>query len=735
MKVIFQHDQMDCGPACLAMIAQHYGKKFSLKSLRDNSFLTKDGVSLLGVAEAAEHIGLKKVALKTTLKGLVDLSNSYPCILHWNQNHFVVLSKSSQTLFTKKKHFHIADPSYGWVVLNEEKFKKSWLSDGEKGVALLLSPTDDFYKYEEPKEQEQRNLKLKHLTSYLKPYKRQVAVLFLTLLLGSGITFALPFLTQALIDKGINAKSFHLIAIILIAQLSLNFGSIFFEVIRNWLTLDLGTHISIAIISDFFKKILQLPLKFFDSKMMGDFSQRIQDNERIESFLTSQGLLTGFSMVTFLVFFGVLCYYDLKIMLVFVLLTLISLLWTFFWLRKRRHLDYHRFRQRAENQEFIFEMMNGVTEMKLNLFEDFKLQEWKNIQQSLYKINIKILRISQYQLSGYEFLNQLKNILVTYLAATFVINGEMTLGQLLSVSYIIGQMNGPISQLVNFFRSLQDANLSLERLNEMQNHPIEEKSESESFYTKKFDLATLGITLHNVNFQYQGPKSPFVLKNINMFIPPGKITAIVGASGSGKTTLMKLLLKFYEATSGEILLDDYPLLTTPHSWLRQNSGVVLQDGFIFSDSIERNIICGEEVVNQERLMRALTIANIKEYVMSLPLGLNTKIGAAGNGISGGQKQRILIARAVYRNPQFLFFDEATSALDAENEKVIHNHLQDFFKGKTVVIIAHRLSTVKNADQIVVLKEGKIAEQGTHNELVARRSDYYNLVKNQLELGN
>lgn len=660
------------------------------------------------------------------------MGEAYPCILHWNQNHFVVLYKISKSLLTKEKIFHIADPSFGLMKFNKKKLEKSWLSDEDKGVALFMKTTDDFYNYKEPALEKLNAL---DLLRYLNPYRKQVALLFLMLLAGSGITLAFPFLTQALIDKGINAKSYSLITIILLAQLSLNFGSITIEIIRNWLTLYIGTHISITIISDFFKKILQLPLKFFDTKMIGDLNQRIQDNERIESFLTSQGLLTSFSMITFLVFFGILFYYDVTIMFVFLFMTLISILWSIFWLKRRRTLDYARFRQRAENQESVYEILNGVTEMKLNLFEDYKLQEWKNVQQNLYKINIRILRLNQFQLSGYEFLNQVKNILVTYLAATLVIDGRMTLGQLLSVSYIIGQINTPLYQLVNFFRTLQDARLSLERLNDIQNYPIEERVDSKSFGADKINLKELNITVNNLSFKYQGPKSPYVLENICMIIPHGKVTAIVGASGSGKTTLMKLLLKFYEPIAGEISIGSNKLVETPHSWLRQNSGVVLQDGFIFGDTIKRNIICGDDEIDDERLLNALTIANIKEYVESLPLGLNSKIGASGNNISGGQRQRILIARAVYRNPQFLFFDEATSALDAENEKVIHDHLQEFFKGKTVVIIAHRLSTVKNANQIIVLKEGKITEQGSHSELVNNKSDYYSLVKNQLELGN
>jgi ATP-binding cassette subfamily B protein len=536
-----------------------------------------------------------------------------------------------------------------------------------------------------------------------------------------------------LIDKGVIKKDLNFISIILLAQLAVFLGSIVIEVIRNWLILFIGTKISISIISDFLKKILQLPIKFFDTKMMGDFSQRIQDNERIEHFLTSQSLITLFSIVTFSVFFGVLFYYDFLILLVYFFLTFISVSWSFYWLKKRKILDYLKFQQKSENQESIFEIINGVTEMKLNQFEDLKREEWENIQKKLFKVNIKILRLDQIQVSGFNFLNQIKNIIVTFLAATFVVKGKMSLGELLSVSYIVGQMNSPVSQLVSFFRSLQDAKLSLDRLNEVQNHDTEEKKEDNKLSLN--ENTKTAIIFNNLSFQYEGPKSPYVLENISFSIPDGKITAIVGASGSGKTTLMKLLLKFYQSTQGELFFNSVNIDNISPKSLRENCGVVMQDGFIFSDTIERNIATGDENINKEKLHNAVRIANIEEFISSLPLGFSTKIGASGNGISGGQKQRILIARAVYKNPHYIFFDEATSALDAENEKIIHDNLQQFFKGKTVLIIAHRLSTVKNADQIVVLKKGKIVEIGNHQQLVKNKADYFNLVKNQLELGN
>lgn len=735
MLFVPQHDQMDCGPACLSMVASYFSKNYSLSYLREHSFLTREGVSLLGISDASKTIGFETYSAKFTIVELMNNKNSFPCILHWNQNHFVVLRKTTKGLFSNAYCFYIADPAHGFIKLSEETFKKSWYSNNNQGIALFLNPTENFYKKEPPKVD---GLSVKYLFNYLKPYKKQLIKMFMLLLAGSILTFIFPFLTEALIDKGVNAKNIHFIFIILLAQLGVFFGSITIEIFRNWIMLYVGTHVSISIISDFLKKMLRLPIKFFDTKTMGDFNQRIQDNNRIEDFLTSQSLTTFFSIITFSVFFVVLWYYDFKILLVYLILTFVSIFWSFYWLKKRKILDYFRFQQRSENQESIYEMLNGVTEMKLNQFEDFKRKEWENIQQKLFRINIRILKLDQLQLSGFEFLNQLKNILVTFLVATYVVQGQMTLGALLSVSYIIGQMNSPVNQLVNFFRSLQDAKLSLERLNEIQNHETEEQENQKSILTTpNFQKNGIkrGIRLLDLSFQYEGPKSPYVLKHINLSIPEGKITAIVGASGSGKTTLMKLLLRFYNPTQGKIFYNHNNILDLSPKSIRKNCGVVMQEGYIFSDTIERNIATGDEKINYKMLNRSINIANIDGFIESLPLKLKTKIGASGNGMSGGQKQRILIARAVYKSPHYIFFDEATSALDAENEKIIHNNLHEFFKGKTVVIIAHRLSTVKNADQIIVLKNGKVAEQGNHRELVKNKSDYYYLVKNQLELGS
>lgn len=737
LKFVPQHDQMDCGPACLCMIASTYGKDYPLQYLRDNAYISREGVSLSGINEAARPIGFETAAAKMSLEKLVKYFES-PSILHWNQNHFVVLYKIKKRLFSGEYRFKIADPAHGIITINEETFKKAWLNDDQMGIALFLNPTDKFYELAPPKKD---NLNFSYMLGFLSPYKKEVFQLFLGLLAGSFFTLIFPFLTQALIDKGVEAKSLNIVFIILLAQVFLFLGSIAIEIIRNWVMLYIGTRINITIISDFLRKILGLPIKFFDTKMIGDFNQRIQDHERIEHFLTSQSLLTLFSIINFSVFFLVLFHYDFKIVLIYAILTTIAITWSVLFLKQRKILDYQRFQRKSENQESIYELINGIQEIKLNNFEDYKREEWEGIQIKLFNVNLRILKLDQFQLIGFDFINQLKNILVTFVAAREVILGNITLGAMLAISYIIGQMNSPVNQLISFFRSLQDARLSLERLTEVQNQKEEEEENQILLSEKTFfqqngrtNGTARGLKISELSFQYEGPKSPFVLKDLNLLIPEGKTTAIVGASGSGKTTLMKLLLKFYEPINGSIFANEHNLTDISAQNWRNNCGVVMQDGYIFSDTIERNIATSEEEIDEEKLYHAIKVANIQEFISGLPLELKTQIGATGNGISGGQKQRILIARAVYKNPHYIFFDEATSALDAENEKTIHDNLQTFFKGKTVVIIAHRLSTVKNADQIIVLKRGEIIEYGTHQELVKQKAAYFNLVKNQLELG-
>jgi len=632
---------MDCGPACLAMVSRVYGKKYSLSYLRDNTFLTREGVSFLGISEGATTIGLESSADKLNVQQLVS-NNQVPCILHWNQNHFVVLYKiqTRSALFPFlqiKPRFKIADPAHGLITLSEEQFLKSWAEGGSEGVALTFKPTAAFYEKVVPPN---TTLGLKYLLHYLKPFRNQLIQLLLGLLVGSLFTLILPFLTQALVDKGVAAKNLNVIFVILLAQLTIYLGSTVIEIVRNWIFLYIGSRINITIISDFLKKLLKLPVKFFDTKMIGDFNQRIGDHERIEHFLTSQSLFTFFSLINISVFFFVLLSYDPTILLVYALLTAVAIGWVVLFLRKRKILDYHRFQRRSENQDSIYEMIGGMQEIKLNNFENYKRTEWEKIQVKLYKINLKILKLDQFQSIGFDFINQLKNIVVAFIAAREVVLGHISLGAMLSISYIIGQMNSPVDQLINFFRSLQDAKLSLERLNEVQDHVVEDKPENVEL--KLDDKSPVsdskrGIHINNLSFQYEGPRSPYVLKNINLHIEEGKTLAIVGASGSGKTTLMKLLLKFYEPVAGEIRVNEYKMTDLSASSWRGNCGTVMQDGYIFSDTIERNIATSDENPQAERFIHAVTTANILDYLNELPLGVKTVIGASGNGISGGQK--------------------------------------------------------------------------------------------------
>jgi len=726
LTVYFQLDAMDCGPTCLRMIAKHYGRSYSLQGLREKSFLTREGVSMLGISEAAESIGFRTSGVRITYEQLRDEAVK-PCILHWNQNHFVVCYK------IKKGKIYIADPASGLVVYTEEEFKRCWIStkvNGEDtGTALLLEPGPEFYELEEERTAVKRDLRF--FFRYLTPYKSQFVQLILGMVTASILQLILPFLTQSLVDTGIRDGNLSFITLILITQLVIFVGKLSVDFIRSWILLHMNTRINIALISDFLAKLMRLPLHFFDTKMIGDIMQRIGDHGRIESFLTGSSINTLFSFVNFIVFGFVLGYYDLTILALFLLGNGLYVAWILAFMRYRRELDIKRFAQAAGEQSNLYQLITGMQEIKLNNCETQKRWQWERIQVKLFKISMKGLALEQYQQIGSVFFNQTTNILISFLAARAVVEGQMTLGMMMSLSYIVGQLTSPIEQFITFARSFQDAKISLERLGEI--HQREDEEQNISLKLKELpDDRTL--KLENLSFSYDGADRDYVLENINLTIPENKVTAIVGASGSGKTTLIKLLLGFYEPNKGTIKLGETPLKhLNPHMW-RSKTGSVMQDGFIFSDSIAGNIAAGQEVIDPERLRHAVTVANIRDFIDSLPLGYNTKIGMEGNGISQGQRQRMLIARAVYKNPEFIFLDEATNALDANNEKEIMEHLNEFYKGKTVVVVAHRLSTVRDADKIVVLDGGKIVEEGTHQELTSTRGKYYQLVKNQLELG-
>ena len=731
-----QFDQMDCGPTCLRMIAKFYGKHYSLKSLREASHITREGVSMMGIVEASEHIGFRSMVAKISFEQL-DQEATLPCILHWNQNHFVVLPPQDYDSSKKSSRITVIDPAYGERTLTREAFLKSWVSsEDERGFILMLEPSPYFFTAEE--ESEGRS-SFSFFLTYLSPYKRYIFQILLGMLVGSLLTLLFPFLTQSLIDFGINQHNIGFTYLILFSQLFLFLGGAAIEIVRGWLLLHMNTRVNIAIISDFLIKLMKLPIRFFDSKMVGDITQRIQDHNRIEQFLTATTLNTLFSLLNLVVFSIVLAIYSPKILVIFLIGSLVSVGWILLFLARRRDLDYARFQQQSANQNNLFEIITGMQEIKLNNSETSKRWGWERVQAKLFKLSVRSMALEQYQQMGVTLSTQLKNILITFVAAQEVIHGTLTLGMMLSISYITGQMNAPIEQLLGFLRSAQDARISIDRLGEIQQQEDEEKFthvrlDKEMALLHSGEATEAGLVLDQVSFQYEGPDSAFVLKDVSLTIPFGKVTAIVGSSGSGKTTLLKLLLRFYDPVAGMISVGATPLTTVSPHWWRTQCGSVMQEGYIFSDTIAQNIGV-EEDIDEVRLAMALRTANLTSMVAAMPLGLATKIGASGNGISGGQRQRMLIARAVYKNPQFIFLDEATSALDANNERVIIDNLEHFFQQRTVVVIAHRLSTVKHADQIVVLEHGQVVEVGNHATLTAKRGRYYELVKNQLELGS
>jgi len=721
-----QHDQMDCGPTCLRMVAGHHGRNYTLETLRSKSGINREGVSLLGISEAAEQIGFRTIGAKLTWEQLREEA-PLPCIIYWDQVHFVVVYK------IKRDKVYVADPAKGKMTYSKSAFLQQWLNAKENGqstgIALLLHTTPKFFDLEGEKN---NALNFSRLLRYVMPYKNLVLQLALGLLAGSVLQLIFPFLTQAVVDIGIQNQDLNFIYLILIAQIMLFIGRTAVEFIRSWILLHMSTRINVSILSDFLIKLMKLPMAFFDTRMTGDIMQRMEDHSRIQNFLTSQTLSTLFSFVTLFVFGAVLAYYNMLIFVVFLVSSVLYVIWVMLFLKKRAELDHRRFGISSGDQSKVIQLIQGMQEIKLNTCEKQKRWEWEQLQARLFKYKVSNLTLNQYQQAGAFFINEGKNIGITFIAAVAVVNGQLTLGAMMAIQYIIGQLNGPIEQLIGFVRSTQDAHLSLERLNEIHKQENEEPEEKTFIHTLPDNR---DLTIDNLSFTYPGAGNEPVLKDISLEIPEGKTTAVVGMSGSGKTTLLKLLLKFYDLDDGKIKLGQMNLANISHRAWRRHCGVVMQDGYIFSDSIAQNIAVGEEHPDMHKLNQAAQTANIQQFIESLPLGFNTKIGEEGNSISQGQKQRMLITRAVYKDPEFIFFDEATNALDANNELVIMKNLQDFFRNRTVVVVAHRLSTVRDADKIVVLKEGTISEQGTHAELTGRKGTYFELVKNQLELGN
>lgn len=720
-----QSDRKDCGATCIKIIAKYYGKIINTQKLRTLSETTREGSSLLGLSEAVERVGFRSLGVKLSFIKLLEAP--LPCIIHWNKNHYVVVYK------IKKGVVYISDPAHGLITYTKDEFIKHWIGNNadentEEGIALLVEPTPLFYKEEFD---EDEPFGFSFIFKYLFKYKKFIIQLIIGLLAGSLLQLILPFLTQSVVDVGIKNQDVNFIYLILFAQLFLYIGKASLEIIRSWILLHLSTRINISLISDFFIKLMKLPISYFDARMTGDLLQRINDHKRIERILTTSSLTILFSLFNLVIFSFVLGYYSIQILGVFVFGSVLYISWVLFFFKKRKELDYKRFSQVSQEQSKVIELINGMQEIKLHNAERRMRWNWEYVQARLFKISTKSLALEQTQSVGSNFINEIKNMFITILSAKLVIDGEITLGMMMAISYIVGQLNSPVTQLISFMRDVQDAKISLERLGEIHNMEDEEK-EGEEKVTNIPENAD--ITLKNISFRYTGGLEP-VLKDVSFTIPANKTTAIVGVSGSGKTTLMKLLLRFYELDKGEIFVHNFNLKNISQKVWRANCGVVMQEGYIFNDTIAKNIAIGEDYVDTKKLIHAVDVANISDYIDGLPLGYNTKIGNEGSGLSTGQKQRLLIARAVYKNPKYLFFDEATSALDANNEMVIMENLNTFFADKTAVVIAHRLSTVKNAHQIVVLDKGKIVEVGNHEELIKQRGNYYHLVKNQLELGN
>jgi ATP-binding cassette subfamily B protein len=721
-----QLNQMDCGPTCLRMIAKYYGKNYNADTLRNWSGFNQSGVSLLGLSETAEKMGFltKGAQIDYDKLRLAPL----PAILHWNQNHFVILISISET---KVK---IADPSTGIISYKKIEFEKFWISNvndiGDRvGNVLMLEPTPSFYQMAgDPKRTANWGIFVKHLNGN----RKQLAKILLTTVIISLLQLALPFLTQSMVDSGVDAKNLQYITIVLIAQLTLTLSSTLISFIRSRLQLRVSNSLNLSILSDFWAKLGRLPLGYYGTHQAGDTLQRINDNKQIQDFLTSQTLSSLFATFNFLFYSLILIFYNIRLFFIFLIGSIIYVSWIRLFTKIRRNINYETFYLATKENNATLQFIQGMHEIRINNAEDNKRWEWENIQAKLYKLNFTNLNYSQLQVTGALFINQGKDILISFFVARLVVQGQLTFGTMLAVQYIIGQLNGPLSQFIGLFQGFQDAKISVERLNEI--HRLnDEEPPGQIFKTELPQLKD--IKFKNFSFAYPGLANEDVLKNINLTVTQGKVTAIVGASGSGKTTFLKILLKYFQNYSGDIEVGNSNFNTLSPSVWRRNCGAVLQDGYIFNDTIARNIAVGYTNIDIDRLNKSCEIANIMSFIEAAPNGFNTVLGTEGNGISQGQKQRILIARAVYKDPLYLFFDEATNSLDANNEKVIVENLNKFYSGRTVIIVAHRLSTVRKADKIIVLDKGKIMEEGNHSELIAKKGEYYQLIKNQLELDN
>lgn len=707
------------------MVASAYGKDYPLSYLRSLSHLTREGVSIAGIRDALQQIGLRSATFEMTFEQLREHC-PLPAILHWEQNHFVVLYDVRRSRVTGKWKYYVANPAYGKHTFDEEGMARYWLN-GTKGVVIAIEPTEQFDKIPEVK---QKHSLLRFARKYVWPFKLEMSQSAVGMLLGILLSLVTPFLTQTMVDDGIGLRNMSVILSIMVAQMFIFLGSFSMNLISSWVSLYMSTRINIHILSDYLTKLLRLPMTFFETKSVGDYQQRLGDHARLQGFVTYGTLQTFFSIVSVPFYLVIIGWYSPVILGAYLLLTALSTMWMAYFFRRRKALDYEQFKVSSENQNKQFELLQGITDIKLNAYETYKLNEWRELQERQYRMSQKVLRLGQVQETGFALIGQLRNIFITCWIAVEVVNGNLTLGMMMSISAIIGQVNGPLSQLIGFLQQLQDARISLERSEEVHLCHDEDNEAQQQVPADH----PLDIEVCDLSFSYTGSVGKPALSHISLKIPAGSMTAIVGESGSGKTTLMKLLLKFYQPTSGHILLGGRDLQQYAAHSVRHASGIVMQDNFLFSDTVLRNICLGE-AENAEKLAEATHVACLDDYLSRQPLGLRTKVGSEGMGVSGGEKQRIMIARAVYKNPQYLMLDEATSSLDAENERRITEAIDGRFKGRTRIVIAHRLSTVKNADQIVVLRHGQVVEVGTHAQLIAHKGYYYELIKNQLELAD
>ena len=729
-----QMDLMDCGPACLKMVGAYYCRYLDFSEVRDLCYANKTGVSLLGIYSAARELGFRSSAVKTNFENLVT-GGIFPCIVFWKQRHFVVVYKVKARKTKKgwKGYVVVGDPAFGIIRYTLGEFREGWETEeenGKKGIALLLVPAAGWQ--ETSTVDREKGFGMFYFRKYVRPHTQLLVKVIAGMGVGLVIQLIFPFITQAVVDVGIGNRDLNFVMLLLLAQLMLSLSMLAVDFIRNRILLRVTTRVNIDLVADFITKMLRLPIRFFDSKNMGDILQRMDDHQRIQSFFTVSTVEMLFSFLGFLVFSSVLGYYNLYILLFFLLGHAVYVGWVLLFLRKRRELDFRRFDEAAKHQSNVIQIIEGAEAIKLNGCEKKMRQRWEDIQAELFRISIKGLSLEQVQNAGAFFISNAVNICLFVYAAQLVITDTITLGMMMSLTYIIGQLKAPVQNFIGVIHGYQDARLSMERLREV--HLRKDEDELNEGKQKTLPLADKNIRIEHLSFSYLGPDAVPILRDLNLCFEYNKTTAIVGESGSGKTTLVKLLLGYYRPQQGRIRVGETDLQDINSYVWRKRCAAVMQEGFLFSDTIAQNIGIKDEEIDEDRLHYAGRLADIDEFIERLPKKYDTQIGKEGNGLSQGQKQRILIARAIYREPEFLFFDEATNALDTSTEKRVQENLNVFFKGRTVVVVAHRLSTVKKADKIVVLRNGMVAEEGKHEELVARKGYYYELVRNQIELG-